>query len=60
MEAFMVALGDDFSTMGDDEVEHVMSSHFTIKVRAVFGAGPDDAKEVRILNRYVRWNSELD
>ena len=29
-----------------------------MKVRAVLGAGRDDAKEVRILNRYVRWNSD--
>ena len=51
-----------FITLLDDEalseVEHVMSSHYTIKVRAVFGAGRDDSKEVRILNRYVRWDSD--
>ena len=51
-----------FKTLGDDEalseVEHMMISHYTIKVRAVFGAGRGDAKEVRILNRYVRWNSD--
>ena len=40
------------------EVERAMSDHYTIKVRAVLGAGRDDAKEVRILNRYVRWNSD--
>ena len=48
--------------LGDDEalseVEHVMSSHYTIKVRAILGAGRDDAKEVRILNRHVGWNSD--
>ena len=58
----MMAHGDDFITLGDDEalseVEHVMSSHYTIKVRAILGAGRDNAKEVRILNRYVRWNSD--
>ena len=62
LDAFMVVHGDDFVTLGDDEasseVERVMSSHYTIKVLAVLGAGRDDAKEVRILNRYVRWNSE--
>ena len=51
-----------FITLGDDaelsEVEHVMSSHHTIKVRAILGAGRGDAKEVRILNRHVRWNSD--
>ena len=40
------------------EVERAMSDHYTIKVRAVLGAECDDAKEVRILNRYVRWNSK--
>ena len=62
MDAFMMAHGDDFITVGDDEalseVEHVMSSHYTIKVQAILGAGRDDAKEMRILNRYVRWNSD--
>ena len=28
-----------------------------MKVRAILGACRDDAKEVRILNRYARWNS---
>ena len=54
----MVVHGDDFVTLGDDEalseVEHVMSSHYPMKVRAILGAGRDDAKEVRILNRCVR------
>ena len=61
MDAFMMVREDGFITLGDDEalseVEHVMSSHYTIKVRAILGAGRDDAKEVRILDRYVRWNS---
>ena len=46
MDAFMMVHGDDFLTLGDDEalseVEHVMSSHYTIKVRAILGAGRDD------------------
>ena len=54
--------GDDFITLGASEalseVERAMSDHYTKKVRAVLGAGRDDAKEVRILNRYVRWNSD--
>ena len=62
LDAPTMAHGDDFISLGDDEVlrevERVMSSHYTIKVRAVLGAGRDDAKEVRILNRYVRWNSD--
>ena len=62
LDASMVVHGDDFTTLGDSEalseVERAMSDHLTIKVRAVLGAGRDDAKEVRILNRYVRWNSD--
>ena len=62
MDAPMLVRGDYFITLGDDEalseVEHVLSSHCTIKVRALLGAGRDDAKEVRILNRYVRWDSD--
>ena len=62
LDASMVVHGDDFITLGDNEalseVEHAMSHHYPIKVRAILGAGRDDAKEVRILNRYVRWKSD--
>ena len=62
LDASMVVHGDDFITLGDSgalsEVERAMSAHHTIKVRAILGAGCDDAKEVRILNRYVRWKSD--
>ena len=48
--------------MGDSEalseVERAMNDQYTIKVRAILGAGCDDAKEVRILNVYVRWKSD--
>ena len=58
LDAFMVVHG----TLGDSEalseVERVMSSHYTMKVRAVLGADRDDAKEARILNRYVLWKSD--
>ena len=58
----MVVHGDDFITLCDDDavgdVEHVMSSQYKIEVPAILGAGLDDAKEVRILKRYVRWNSD--
>ena len=64
MDAYMVVHGDDFVTLGDDdalgEVEHVMSSHYTIKSSGDLGAGRDDAEEMRVLNRYVRWNSDSE
>ena len=63
LDASMVVHGDDFIILGDSEalseVERAMSYHYTIKVRAVLGAERDDAKEARILNRYVRWNSNV-
>ncbi len=31
---------------------------YDIKVRAVLGPEPDDAKEARILNRVVRWEQD--
>ena len=47
---------------GDDdargEIEHVMSSHYTTKIRTILGVSRNEAKEVRILNRYVRWDSD--
>ena len=50
LDAFMVVHGDDFKNLSDDEalseVERVMGSHYTIRVRAVLSAGRDDAKEV--------------
>ena len=58
----MVVHGDDFMTLGDSEalseIERAMSDHYTLKFRAILGGGRDDAKEVRILNRYVRWKSD--
>ena len=51
----IVACGEHFATLGDDdvlrEVAHVMSSHYSIKGRAILVAGRSDAEEVRILNR---------
>ena len=41
LDAFMMVRGDDFITLDDEalsEVEHVMSSHYTIKVRTHLGA----------------------
>ena len=62
LDASMVVHGDDFIALGDSEalseVERAMSDRYTIKVRAILGAGCDDAKEVRILNRYVRCKSD--
>ena len=62
LNASMVVHGNDFLTLGDNEawseIERAMNDHYTIKIRAILGASRDDAKKVRILNRYVRWNSD--
>ena len=54
LDASMVVHGDDFITLGDSEelseVERAMSDQYTIKVRAILGAGRDD----------IRWWKELD
>ena len=49
IDASFVVVGDDCITLGSEdalgEVEHVMSSHYTVKVRAILGADREDAKE---------------
>ena len=54
--------GVDFVTLGDDNalrgVARVISIQHTIEVGAVLGAGRNDAKEVRIPNRYACWTSD--
>ena len=52
----MVVHGDELKTLGDDDA--LWLSYYTIKVRAILGVGRDDAKVLRILNRYVRWISD--
>ena len=57
LDASMVVHVDDFITLGDSEalceVERAMSDHYTIKVRAILGAGLDDAKEVSRIDTCV-------
>ena len=64
LDASMVVHGDDFMTLGDSEalseVESAMSDQYTIKVRAVLGAGRDDAKEVSVRALELRRWEELD
>ena len=42
LDARIVVHGDDFVTLGDDDAHreraHVMSRHYTIKLRAILGA----------------------
>ena len=51
--------GDDFTFLGRDLdlkwVAGVMTARYEIKIRAILGPESHDDKEVRILNRKVRW-----
>ena len=56
----MAVHGDDFTALGTpsslDRYEEAMSKSFGIKLKGRLGHGRNDAKEVRVLNRVVRWN----
>jgi len=59
----VVVWGDDFTVVGCDqdlkEFAEMMRSWYDIKVKAVLGPEVNDDKEVRILNRVVRWKPEM-
>ena len=50
--------GDDFTALGTptalDKYEHGMAKAFECKFKGRLGSGPDDLKEMRVLNRTVR------
>ena len=50
--------GDDFVAVGNDDdlelVKSILMERYKLKTE-VLGPGPDDAREVRILNRVIRW-----
>ena len=50
--------GDDFTALGDkqglDAYEKALAKRFELKIRGRLGEGPDETKEIRILNRIVR------
>ena len=54
----VVVHGDDFTALGTDEgldhYEKGMQAAFEVKPKGRLGRGPNDPKEMRILNRYVR------
>jgi len=58
----VVVHGDDFTALGTDEqldwYTAAMQGEFDIKIRGRLGSGPKDDKEIRILNRVVRWTPE--
>ena len=58
----LVVWGDDFTFLGYEadlkEVLDRMGKWYVIKLRGVLGPDSEDMKEIRILNRMVRWKSE--
>ena len=58
-----VVHGDDFTLTGGrqalDEITEKMRSWYQIKVRGTLGDGPNDDKEITILNRTVRWGKDF-
>jgi len=59
MDATVVVHGDDFTILSDGDgvakVEKIMSDKYTIKLRGVMGPEKGDCKEIRILNRLLRY-----
>ena len=58
----VVVWGDDFTFLGRERhlknIAEEMAQWYDIKVRAVMGPCRDDDKEVRILNRVVKWERD--
>ena len=55
----LVVWGDDFTFLGRDldlkDLQEVMSQWYEVKVRGILGPELEDQKEIRILNRQLRW-----
>ena len=58
----VVVHGDDFTALGTpdglDKYEQGMLKTFECKIKGRLGTGPDDCKEMRVLNRIVRVTDE--
>jgi len=54
--------GDDFTTVGPksapDNFVNKLKTKYELKEAARLGAGEEDSKEARVLNRIVRWTAE--
>ena len=57
-----VVYGDDFTLLGPEgELKWFgkeLAKHFEIKDRGILGPEPGDLREVRTLNRVVRWDNQ--
>ena len=52
--------GDDFLTLSDDRgqdfFEKCLKERYQYKMRGRLGSRPGDTREIRVLNRYIRWS----
>ena len=52
--------GDDFLTLSDDVgqdfFEKCLKERYQYKMRGRLGSRPGDTREIRVLNRYIRWS----
>ena len=57
-----VVHGDDFTVLGAESdlkwFAREFAKHFEIKIRDILGPDTGDAREMRILNRIVRWTAD--
>ena len=55
--------GDDFTTTGPkcdlDWFEDKLEAKYELKKGGRLGPGPDDAKELTVLNRVIRWTDDV-
>ena len=56
--------GDDFVTLSDDRgqdfFEACLKKRYQYKMRGRIGPRRDDSREIRVLNRYIRWPEQGD
>ena len=54
--------GDDFTALGYDKdldwFREMITGKYEVKLRGRLGPGPNDDKEVRLLNRVIYWDTE--
>ena len=59
---WLVVWSDDFTVLGRDMnlrlLAKQLSSRYSVKIRAVLGPDAEDDREVRILNRWLRWQND--
>ena len=64
LDVMMLVHGDDFAILSDEagimRTKEMLETKFELKLRAVLGPDTHDSREVRVLNRLVRWVEDSD